>query len=610
MSVFKQVYFDKIYSGNLAAENRNYCDWYSIFSSASSTTSSNTTAFGVYSLSGLQSCKAANAASTSNGLLNRYLNDNTATAPTLNFINIKRKSNFLVPVLLGTGNNKMINFSVGNSEDATSKLYTIHDPVSNSKLNGFNLNYETTRSFLADSFIITKINNDSIDTFSIFYNMRANPIIFNSENNSSINIVFSAYEDSEFKKTLSITSLQQFTFYKYKYDFQGTTINGITNLTLYTPENLSDFLTEVAKGNIYVTKESLLNDSSYLKNPIEHPLYVNTTLKLEYYNSNRTKIITTKTVHLSGQTDTGIDYDKFSGSPLTFKYIADTFAQIIAIDEDNLFLNVSSTADPLYYPGGILRGWTKSSTTGFTNGAPQLTYTGSVPYAVDTLITAAIIGNSFYNSSNVPYFYFSNKNDTDDDSTIDSSFGTNNIISIKLYPIYTNDPNYVPEVVEIRPRRGVAMSDQYITFTKKGLDELLLILKQYPVTNVALNTTATNYQFQVTKGDASTNSININIPDSDDKYNLGSTGTGNAQKRWKNLYLSGNANIGGNLTVTGNITGATGSFTSITVGTGTTNLYPVVSNISRRIFTSDTMITTPPAGASNGDLVLIKMPVV
>ena len=520
MSIFKQVSFKEIYTGNLPASvlgdgnARNYCSWFTECENDSSTTSQATpaSAFGLYSAEGFISCKQAQDPSGKNGLLNRYTNDDPTKALTFNFVIAKRKSNFLVPILLGTKlptetndqSSQMISLIAGQSEDDSSRLYKINSP--SGKLNGYNPAFETTRSFLTDSVIIQTASSTAITTFSIFHNIVANPTVFNSEDNTDINIVFPKNShDDFFRKNLSITDLnQQFKFYKYKINFQGNTISSMNAiLEEYTPTSISSFLTEVKNGNIYATKESVLNDSTYVRDPFDHPIYTNATITLKYWDSKRTTVLATKVVNLSGQTLQSIKYTRFYSSySWTLRYGVKDFTKITAFGNNSTFITVSSTSDKFYYPGGKLLGWTLKSLKGFRNGRPNLSFSevndfdSETDFKAGTTINATVLrpitvennvetaGNlSFYytiDGTQKNQFYFSNKNNTFDDSTISHEhWGEERIIN--LYPLYVNDPDYLPDVVEISPRRNLDISEQYITLRKDGFDDMLATLRAYPV---------------------------------------------------------------------------------------------------------------------------------
>lgn len=531
MSVFKQVDFSKIYTGNLP-DGQHYCNWFAEYENENAIESINSNAFGLYSADAFGQCQQQNAIG---GSLSRY--NEAETQIVLDFKRIKRNSNFLIPIILGYGEDRVLNISVSNStEQDNNKLYTIGiEEDSNKILSSYNINHEITQSFLLDSFIITGINenNSSISSFSIFNDTTSLITYFISNNNDSSKTISLLVEPQQngiaIEKNYLWNDLRSnnYTFYKYNIPFNAIGDGELNNARLeeFSPSSLQEFINEVKTGTIYISK----NDLGYnnLTNPIKHPNYILSKIKFNYFNPLRNTIIDSQVFQIVGNTNNCINFFKF------FKKDNENMTQVLkyqlnisemrlnAVLEDNAsgdFISVENNTSKYYYAGGILFGWTTGKGNYFNLIENKIVLQQEENLLNDnTLFNAGENINDslkdFYTQFYVPddgdnsYFYFSNNRDKADLSTIDNTFISK---EINLYPVYLDDPNYITPVVEITDNSDPENSPR-VSLTEDGLTQLIQNIKNYPVIDIIPLEDNGIPSIKVKYGDAEKNDKNINI---------------------------------------------------------------------------------------------------
>ena len=502
MSIFKQVDFSKIYAGNLPS-GQHYCNWFAQYENEDATESINNNAFGLYSADAFSQCQQQNAIS---GNLSRY---DESQAQILDFKRIKRNSNFLIPVILGYSDDRIVNISISNStESDNNKLYMIGIEEGNGKmLSSYNLNHEITQSFLLDSFIITKIEDSSISTFSIFNDTTSLITYFISNEDDSakvLSLLVQPQQDGtpiEKKYNWNDLKSSSYTFYKYSIPFNSMGSGELNSIRLkeFHPNTLQEFIDEVKTGTIYISK----NDLGYtlLTNSIIHPNYILSKIKFNYFNPLRDAIIDSFTFQVVGNTNNCINPFKFlrkNNNDITpvLKYQLNTEEmRLNTILDDGMngdFISVESNTSPYYYAGGILFGWTTNKSNCFNIAENKIILQQEEPAENATLFKARNNINDslknfytqFYVSENEDnsYFYFSNNRDKTDLSTIDSAFMSK---EINLYPIYLDDPNYITPVVEITNQsEDNPSNDNFIALTESGLKQLINNTKKYSVVDI------------------------------------------------------------------------------------------------------------------------------
>lgn len=501
MSIFKQVDFSKIYAGNLPS-GQHYCNWFAQYENEDATESINDNAFGLYSADAFSQCQQQNAIG---GNLSRY---DESQAQILDFKRIKRNSNFLIPVILGYGDDRIVNISISNSSESdNNKLYAIGIEEGNGKmLSSYNLNHEITQSFLLDSFIITKIEDSSISTFSIFNDTTSLITYFVSNEDDSVKalslLVQPQQDGTPIEKKYNWNDLKSssYTFYKYNIPFNAMGSGELSSIKLeeFHPNTLQEFIDGVKTGTIYISK----NDLGYtlLTNSIMHPNYILSKIKFNYFNPLRDAIIDSFTFQVVGNTNNCINPSKFlrkDNNDITpvLKYQLNTEGMRLNTILDNGingdFISVESNTSPYYYAGGILFGWTTNKSNCFNTAENKIILQQEEPIENATLFKARNNINDslknfytqFYISENEDnsYFYFSNNRDKADLSTIDSAFVSK---EINLYPIYLDDPNYITPVVEITNQSENTGNDRFVSLTESGLKQLIDNTKKYPVVDI------------------------------------------------------------------------------------------------------------------------------
>ena len=540
MSVFKQVDFSKIYAGNLPS-GQHYCNWFAQYENEDATESINNNAFGLYSADAFSQCQQQNAIS---GNLSRY---DESQAQILDFKRIKRNSNFLIPVILGYSDDRIVNISISNStESDNNKLYAIGIEEGNGKmLSSYNLNHEITQSFLLDSFIITKIEDSSISTFSIFNDTTSLITYFISNEDDSakvLSLLVQPQQDGtpiEKKYNWNDLKSSSYTFYKYNIPFNSMGSGELNSIRLeeFHPNTLQEFIDEVKTGTIYISK----NDLGYplLTNSIIHPNYILSKIKFNYFNPLRNAIIDSFTFQVVGNTNNCIDLFKFlrkDNNDITpvLKYQLNTEEmRLNAILDDGMngdFISVESNTSPYYYAGGILFGWTTNKSNCFNIAENKIILQQEEPAENATLFKARNNINDslknfytqFYVSENEDnsYFYFSNNRDKADLSIIDSAFVSK---EINLYPIYLDDPNYITPVVEITNQSENTGDDRFVSLTEGGLKQLIDNTKKYPVINI--NTVPVDQWASVSNGQPSIEVIHGSNPENPKYVKIGSNVT-------------------------------------------------------------------------------------
>lgn len=489
---FTKVMFDKVYAGT--STNKDYCAWYS-----NNPNSSPASALGVYTKDGFEACHRAD-----------------TTFDTTNFSIIKRASNFLVPVLIGIKNNtsdSMIAFTDDRqSDDGQYRIYNFAGPAN--ALSGYDINSDIAASFIVDSLILTNINYtgtnnnifNSVNFFSIFYNLNT-IAVYNSTDNTGIQITSRIENHNTFyRKNIALESLKNtniFQFYKYNIKFSDRSNTTTTPvLEKYTwpgsnaTEQWNNFYNAVKLGTIYVDKASLMDINSFV-NPLRHPQYMNGKVKINYYNSTRTTVVTTVEVLMSGNTRENIAFQDFAR---TNNYLL----QYAPLDSTNGFTNIysvnnetyignTSTSSPFYYQGGILVGWTSNKNQYLDNQQsnpnnniyiPATPDSVTPPFKMGEQVTGKLYNKKFYvnTSSQQAYFYFSNKNNEAD---LTGLTGPTQIkeLKIDLFPVYKKDTGYLPHVVEISPRlRSPAennTTDTYVSWQKSGVASFFNKVKEF-----------------------------------------------------------------------------------------------------------------------------------
>lgn len=530
MSVFKQVDFSKIYAGNLP-DGQHYCNWFAEYENENAIESINSNAFGLYSADAFGQCQQQNAIG---GSLSRY--NEAETQVVLDFKRIKRNSNFLIPIILGYGEDRVLNISVSDStEQDNNKLYTIGiEEDSNKILSYYNINHEITQSFLLDSFIITGINenNSSISSFSIFNDTTSliTYFISNDDSTKTISLLVEPQQNGvAIEKNYLWNDLRSnnYTFYKYNIPFNAIGDGELNNARLeeFNPSSLQEFINEVKTGTIYISK----NDLGYnnLTNPIKHPNYILSKIKFNYFNPLRNTIIDSQTFQVVGNTNNCINFFKF------FKKDNEDITQVLkyqlnisemrlnAVSEDNAsgdFISVENNTSKYYYAGGILFGWTTNKGNYF-----NLIENKIVLQQEENLLNDNALFNAgenindnlkdFYTHFYVPndgdnsYFYFSNNRNKADLSTIDNTFVSK---EINLYPVYLDDPNYITPVVEITDNSDPESSPR-VSLTEDGLTQLIQNIKNYPVVDISPSEDNGTPSIKIKYGDAEKNDKSINI---------------------------------------------------------------------------------------------------
>ena len=540
MSVFKQVDFSKIYAGNLP-NGQHYCNWFAEYENENAIESINSNAFGLYSADAFGQCQQQNAIG---GSLSRY--NETETQIVLDFKRIKRNSNFLIPIILGYGEDRVLNISVSDStEQDNNKLYTIGvEEDSNKILSSYNINHEITQSFLLDSFIITGINenNSSISSFSIFNDTTSliTYFISNDDSTKTISLLVEPQQNGvaiEKKYLWNDLRSNNYTFYKYNIPFNAIGDGELNNARLeeFNPSSLQELIDEVKTGTIYISK----NDLGYnnLTNPIKHPNYILSKIKFNYFNPLRNTVIDSQVFQIVGNTNNCINFFKF------FKKNNEDMTQVLkyqlningmrlnAISENNTsgdFISVENNTSKYYYAGGILFGWTTNKGNYFNLIENKIVLQQEEDLLNDnTLFNAGENINDnlkdFYTHFYVPndgdnsYFYFSNNKNKADLSTIDNTFVSK---EINLYPVYLDDPNYITPVVEITNQSENIGNDTFVSLTESGLKQLIDNTKKYPV--IDINTIPADQWASVSDGQPSIEVIHGSDPENPKYVKVGS----------------------------------------------------------------------------------------
>lgn len=527
MSIFKQVDFSKIYAGNLPS-GQHYCNWFAQYENEDATESINNNAFGLYSADAFSQCQQQNAIS---GNLSRY---DESQAQILDFKRIKRNSNFLVPVILGYSDDRIVNISISNSSESdNNKLYAIGIEEGNGKmLSSYNLNHEITQSFLLDSFIITKIEDSSISTFSIFNDTTSLITYFISNEDDSVKalslLVQPQQDGTPIEKKYNWNDLKSssYTFYKYNIPFNSMGSGELNSIRLeeFHPNTLQEFIDGVKTGTIYISK----NDLGYtlLTDSIMHPNYILSKIKFNYFNPLRNSIVDSFTFQVVGNTNNCINPSKFlrkdnNDITLVLKYQLNTEGmRLNTILNDGMngnFISVESNTSPYYYAGGILFGWTTDKSNCFNIAENKIILQQEEPVENTILFKARNNINDslknfytqFYISENEDnsYFYFSNSRDKVDLSTIDGAFTSK---EINLYPIYLDDPNYITPVVEITNNSDPERSPR-VSLTEDGLEQLIQNIKNYPVVDIISSENNGVPNIKVKYGDTEKDDKSINI---------------------------------------------------------------------------------------------------
>lgn len=495
MAIYKQINFDRVYAGNIP-DSQHLVNWFASYGSISSTTSANSIAYGLYSADAFNECKQIGNIATT---LSRYPDDNTK--PRFDFKRVHRNSNFLIPVILGTINEGAVTVAQGNPAESggDTALYSITiNNLSNNRvdsLSNFNLVHEVSQLFLLHSFIITEISNTGFSAFSIFNNGYKDKLLqyYQPDDNSSktLNVLFTqdTETNSPIKKFTSFNGLQ---FFEYNIPYgENLAENNITPTLIEQNDiNIANLITKAQAGTLYISKDSLIDNLEHIS--IQHPTNVIGQLILNYHNSKKIAL-EAQEVSISGYTTNVLDFNKFNNNILKYKFKTGNVGRnSLRADDYEQYFSANTTASPYYYAGGILMGWTTNAALSYNNENRIIIYQEEELTNLNFYQAGSIVEpknfypSSCYNNDNELYFYFSNSKEPDL-SSLTTNFAP---LEINLYPIYKEDVNYIPPVIEVTQQinpNQIDSDEQYVLLTSSALQTFTSLAKYPKISGEELN---------------------------------------------------------------------------------------------------------------------------